>query len=56
MRDYAMMLDRASTRAQLDAALDHLVSLRPAYARDSDKLRSGLERLGEASCDLEPPS
>ena len=54
MRDYAMMLDRASTRAQLVAALDHLVSLRPAYARDSDKLRSGLERLGDASCDLEP--
>ena len=43
MRDYAMMLDRASTRAQLVAALDHLVSLRPAYARDSDKLRSGLD-------------
>ena len=53
-RDYAVMLDRAGTRAQLDAALNHLVSLRPAHARDSDTLRSGLERLGDASCDLEP--
>ena len=54
LRDYAMTLDRASTRAQLVAALNHLVTLRPAHARDSDKLRSGLERLGDASCDLEP--
>ena len=54
LRDYAMTLDRAGTRAQLVAALNHLVTLRPAHARDSDKLRSGLERLGDANCDLEP--
>ena len=54
LRDYAMTLDRVGTRAQLDAALNQLVTLRPAHARDSDKLRSGLERLGDANCDLEP--
>jgi len=54
LRDYVLTLDRASTRAQLVAALDHLATLRPAHARDSDKIRSGLGRLGDANCDLEP--
>jgi hypothetical protein len=54
-RDYAMSLERAGSRAQLLAALEHLSTLRPALARDGDKIRSGLQRLGAASCDLEAP-
>jgi hypothetical protein len=54
LRDFALSLDRASTTAQLVAALDDLATVRPALARDGDKLRSGLERLGAANCDLEP--
>jgi hypothetical protein len=54
LRDYTLSLDRAGTRAQLDGALNQLAALQPAHARDSDKVRSGLERLGEANCDLEP--
>jgi len=53
LRGYALSLDRAGTRAQLVATLDQLTTLRPALARDSDKLRSGLGRLGVANCDLE---
>jgi len=54
-RDYALSLERAGSRAQLLAALEHLSTLRPALARDGDKIRSGLQRLGAASCDLEAP-
>jgi hypothetical protein len=55
LRDYAMKLDRAGRHRQVAAAIDHLSTLRPALARDGDRVRSGLQRLGGANCDLEPP-
>ena len=55
LRDYAMKLDRAGQRRQLAAAIDHLTTLRPPLARDGDRVRSGLQRLGGANCDLKPP-
>jgi hypothetical protein len=55
LRDYAMKLDRSGQRRQIAAAIDHLTTIRPALARDADKIRSGLQRLGGANCDLEPP-
>jgi len=54
LRDFTLALDRSSTRAQLVAALQRLAADRPALARESDGLRTGLERLGAADCDLEP--
>jgi hypothetical protein len=56
LRDYARRLDGAgSTRSGLVAAVAHLSKLRPAISRDGVKLRSGLDRLGAANCDLRPP-
>jgi hypothetical protein len=55
LRDYALRLDRVTTRAQLLAAVDHLSSLRPLLTSDAVTLASGLERLGAANCDLQPP-
>ena len=54
LRDYALALDEVGTRAQLVGALGQLASAQPAFGRDSDAIRSGLVRLGGASCDLEP--
>jgi len=55
VRGYSMELDRAGTRRRMLAAVDHLAAMRPALARDGDRLRAGLERLGADRCDLEPP-
>jgi hypothetical protein len=55
LRGYAERLDRAATRAHLDRAVEHLSKLRTPLARDGDRVRSGLQRLGAADCDLEPP-
>jgi uncharacterized membrane protein YgcG len=55
LRDYAQRLDRVRTRPQLLAAIDHLSRLRSLFTSDSVKLASGLERLGAANCDLQPP-
>ena len=51
VRDYALRLDGAGTRAQLVAALVHL---RPSIAADHVTVAAGLERLGAAECDLQP--
>ena len=54
LRDFRLALDRSSTRAQRVAALQRLAADRPALAGDADGLRTGLQRLGAADCDLEP--
>ena len=54
VRDYALRLDGAGTRAQLVAALVHLSTVRPQIAADHVTVASGLERLGAAECDLQP--
>ena len=54
VRDYALRLDGAGTRAQLVAALVHLSTVRPQIAADRVTVASGLERLGAAECDLQP--
>lgn len=55
VRDYAVRLDRARTRAHLLAAIDFLSNIRTELAQDSVKLTSGLDRLGGASCELRTP-
>src|SRR5919197_5997516 len=55
LHDYALRLPRSATRSQLLATLDHLATLRPLLASDGVTLTSGLERLGQANCDLRPP-
>jgi hypothetical protein len=55
LRNYGMELDRSRTRREVLAALERLTRIRPALSRDGDTVRSGLQRLGEANCDLEPP-
>jgi hypothetical protein len=55
LRGYAARLDRAGTRAELVAAIDHLSGLRPLLAADGLTVASALERLGGANCDLRPP-
>jgi len=54
LREYAMRLDRAGTRRRMIVAVDQLAKQRPAIGHDGDRVRSGLERLGAESCDLEP--
>ena len=54
VRDYALRLDGAGTRAQLVAVLVHLSTLRPLLAADHVTVAAGLERLGAAECDLQP--
>jgi hypothetical protein len=54
VRDYALRLDGAGTRAHLVAALVHLSTLRPSIAADHVTVATGLERLGAAECDLQP--
>jgi hypothetical protein len=54
VRDYALRLDSAGTRAQLVAALVYLSTLRPSIAADHVTVAAGLERLGAAECDLQP--
>ena len=53
--EYAQRLDRAATRARLDAALEYLSSLRTPLVEDGVKMMSGLRRLGGANCDLRTP-
>jgi hypothetical protein len=55
LRDYAQRLDVVTTRAQLLAAVRHLSGMRPGIAKDGVALRSGLQRLGGAQCDLQAP-
>jgi len=55
LREYAGRLDRAATRAQLEAALDYLSSLRAPLAKDGVELMAGLRRLGGPNCDLRTP-
>jgi hypothetical protein len=55
LRDYSLRLDQAARRTRVAAAIDHLSTLRPALARDGDRVRAGLQRLGGPNCDLEPP-
>ncbi len=56
LRGYALRLDGAGgTRAGLTAAIEHLSKQRPLISRDGVKLRSGLDHLGAANCDLRPP-
>ena len=55
LSEYALRLDHAGTRKQLLAAIDYLSRMRPALAKDGVKLMSGLNRLGQASCDLRAP-
>ena len=55
LRAYALRLDRVGTRNDLFAATRYLASLRAPLAKDGVKLMAGLERLGKASCDLNPP-
>jgi hypothetical protein len=55
IRNYSQDLDSSRTRKQLLKAIDGLTAIRPTLGRDADTLRSGLQRLGEANCDLEPP-
>ena len=55
LREYARELDQAGTRRRMLAAVGHLADQRPALARDGDRIRTGLERLGADSCDLETP-
>jgi hypothetical protein len=54
VRDYALRLDGAGTRAQVVATLVHLSTLRPVIAADHVKVAAGLEHLGGAECDLKP--
>lgn len=56
VRDYAVRLDRAGTRPELLAAVDHLSTLRPLLAADGVRLASGLQRLGGSECDLRAPT
>ena len=53
--DYAHRLDVAATRAQLEAAIKYLSSLRTPLVDDGVKMMSGLRRLGGANCDLRTP-
>jgi hypothetical protein len=53
LRTYAQRLDAVTKRAQLLAAIEYLSHVRPVLAKDGIALRSGLERLGEAQCDLQ---
>lgn len=55
LRAYAERLDAVATRAQLVAAAEYLAALRTPLAEDGVKVRSGLERLGGADCDLPAP-
>jgi hypothetical protein len=55
LRAYAERLDAVATRAQLVATIDYLAGLRTPLAEDGVKVRSGLERLGGADCDLPAP-
>ncbi len=55
LREYARRLDAVTRRAQLLAAVRYLSGLRPRLAEDGVALRSGLERLGGAQCDLQAP-
>ena len=55
VRDYALRLDGAGTRAQLVAVLVHLSTLRPLLAADGVRFASGLRHLGGAECDLHTP-
>ena len=48
VRDYAVRLDRAGTRPELLAAVDHLSTLRPLLAADGVRLASGLQRAWAA--------
>jgi hypothetical protein len=54
LRDYALRLDQAGTRARLVDAIDHLSTVRPLLAADRVKVAAGLERIGAADCDLQP--
>jgi hypothetical protein len=56
LRTYAQRLDQAVTRPELVAALNYLSNVRPRLARDGDTVTAGLERLGAAECDLDPPT
>jgi hypothetical protein len=52
---YADRLDGVATRPQLVAATSYLAGLRTPLAEDGVKVRSGLEHLGGADCNMATP-
>jgi hypothetical protein len=53
LRAYRDALDDSSTQREIKAAANRLP--RTAMDEDADRLRTGLQQLGDESCDLRPP-